>query len=240
MTTDEIARFWSRVSVSPSDACWIWLTATTRLCINGKGIGPRRVSWMLHNGLSIPDNQRVLTTCDITLCVNPNHLVLETQAYILERTAERFWPKVDKREPNQCWEWLAGTNHDGYGKFRYNGKDGSAHRVSWILANGDIPKGLSVLHECDNPPCVNPYHLFLGTNQDNMDDKVSKNRVHRPTGRVNKMSKLTEDQVREIRKRYANEDITHEALAKEYNMSRSGISPVIRGENWAHIKEGML
>lgn len=93
-----------------------------------------------------------------------------------ERVAELFWTKVRKGE--SCWEWQASVNSSGYGWFRFGEKrtPTGAHRVAYVLANGPIPDGLQVLHRCDNPPCVNPTHLFLGTNGDNHADKLAKGR----------------------------------------------------------------
>lgn len=87
---------------------------------------------------------------------------------------ERFWSKVDKS--GDCWVWIASTSSKGYGKFWFRNWHWRAHRVSWILANGEIPEGMHILHECDNPPCVNPDHLTSGTQLDNMKDKVQKGR----------------------------------------------------------------
>jgi hypothetical protein len=94
---------------------------------------------------------------------------------------ERFWAKVDRGDPDECWTWLAYRRPDGYGSLRMgtlgvDRRNERAHRLSWTLANGPIPAGLLVLHRCDNPSCVNPAHLFLGTDQDNADDRQSKGR----------------------------------------------------------------
>src|SRR5215469_15976445 len=87
---------------------------------------------------------------------------------------ERFWSKVDKTQ--SCWNWVAGLNDSGYGSFRFDGWMQAAHRVAWKLTFGD-PRELHVLHKCDNRKCVNPEHLFLGTNSDNVADKVRKGRL---------------------------------------------------------------
>jgi hypothetical protein len=90
----------------------------------------------------------------------------------------RFWNKVNIPSLSDCWEWQGSKNKHGYGHFKYKRKTHRAHRISWTLIKGEIPEGMCVLHRCDNRLCVNPFHLFLGTNQDNMDDKMKKNRHH--------------------------------------------------------------
>jgi len=90
-----------------------------------------------------------------------------------------FSMKVDKRDHDKCWEWLGAKDYGGYGQVRIWGKQMKAHRASWEFFFGPIPNGLSVLHKCDNPSCVNPYHLFLGDQCDNITDCVIKGRHFR-------------------------------------------------------------
>jgi hypothetical protein len=90
---------------------------------------------------------------------------------------ERFWNQVRRSEG--CWEWIGIADADGYGKFTAAGKRSKAHRWAWTQTNGPIPEGLNVLHHCDNPPCVRPEHLFLGTQRDNLRDMAAKRRTHK-------------------------------------------------------------
>lgn len=91
--------------------------------------------------------------------------------------AQRFWSKVARRAPGECWEWIGSRFPRGYGRLKLNRKTAYAHRVSWELAHGvPVPDGLCVLHRCDNPPCVNPAHLWSGTMADNMHDRDAKGR----------------------------------------------------------------
>lgn len=89
---------------------------------------------------------------------------------------ERFWSRVDRRGPDECWPWTGSRNPAGYGAFSRGGKRSNTHRVAWEMTHGPIPGRLHVLHACDNPPCCNPAHLSLGTHEDNMADMVAKGR----------------------------------------------------------------
>jgi hypothetical protein len=108
---------------------------------------------------------------------------------------ERFWSKVNKTA--NCWVWTCRIDHKGYGRFAIDGVYHRAHRVAWELTNGTIYDGLHVCHECDNPRCVRPDHLFLGTRSDNMQDALKKGRFI--TGEDHAHSKLTAEQVKMIR-----------------------------------------
>jgi HNH endonuclease len=148
---------------------------------------------------------------------------------------ERFWKKVNKTET--CWHYTGGKTHFGYGAFMIH-KDGKkylegAHRFSYALAFGPIPEGLRVLHRCDVPGCVNPDHLFLGTQLDNMRDMYSKGRgrTGKPQrGELSAKAKLTWDQVREIRRLYPS--LEQKELAKRFGVKQANISRIILGVIW--------
>ncbi len=144
---------------------------------------------------------------------------------------ERFWDKVDKS--GECWEWQGAMNSNGYGRPSINGKREYTHRLSWVLTNGEIPDGLHVLHKCDNPPCVNPDHLFLGTQAENNADKVSKGR--QPKGEMLPQSVLSEEEIIEIRRRYSSGGIYQKDLAVIFDVSQPHICDIINRKKWQHI-----
>jgi len=148
--------------------------------------------------------------------------------------AKRFWEKVDKRGPDDCWEWLGARRHRGrgYGSIRCEGTVMRAHRVAWRLIHGDVPKDKCVCHTCDNESCVNPAHLFLGTHRDNMRDMMQKGRDCHPTGEDLPQSKLTVEGVAQIRRRYSEGDVTQRELAHEYGVTQGAISCVITRRTW--------
>ncbi len=109
-----------------------------------------------------------------------------------------------------------------------------AHRLSYEIHAGPIPDGLCVCHHCDNPPCVNPAHLFLGTRADNSEDAVVKGRMARQIGERNSRAKLTEDDVREI-VRLRKTGLTQQAIADLYNVSQVRVSSIMLGKSWSHL-----
>lgn len=146
--------------------------------------------------------------------------------------AEYFLERVDITD--DCWLWKMATNRKGYGFFwdpRYK-KLVYAHRASYEIFVDEIPEGLSVLHHCDNPPCVRPDHLFLGTAQDNSDDMVAKGRSYDRHGTRNPRARLTEDEVNVIRSIYKNKEATQSDLAKAFGVAQQTISAVVTGTNW--------
>lgn len=132
---------------------------------------------------------------------------------------ERFEKFVMPIPWSGCWEWMGQISR--YGKFRL-GREQLAHRASWILHNGDIPEGLHVLHKCDNPSCVNPDHLFLGTHLDNMQDKVSKGRTSSLVGELHPNARFTEEQIKHIREC----GIRSKELAIEFSCSYTYIDQI--------------
>jgi len=146
---------------------------------------------------------------------------------------ERFWDRVDcSGGPDACWPWTAGTIK-GYGTFYINNKPQYAHRFSYELIHGPIPDDLCACHKCDNPPCCNPAHIFLGTLADNIYDAARKKRMAR--GERNSHSKLTKADVRQIRADYAAGLASGKALAKKYGMHDTTIYDVINRKSWKHV-----
>ena len=161
---------------------------------------------------------------------------------------ERFWSKTETSTEHfyngtPCIDWVGGGHGGGYGSFRFNGIPRLAHRVSYQLNNGTIPQGLCVLHHCDRRCCVNPDHLFIGTNKDNVDDRVTKGRSSRPFGSSNGRAVLTEDIVLIIKQFLHRHPLrTGRAggqcffLARWFGVSRAAISKINTGKRWAHLK----
>lgn len=147
----------------------------------------------------------------------------------------RFWIKVETGDIDKCWIWVAGLGKDGYGRFKYNGFTYYAHIFSYLIHKGSIEKGLFICHQCDNPKCVNPGHLFLGTAKANNDDKEDKGRGNHAKGENINTCKLTEKQVLEIREKYSNNKYTFVELAKEYNVKYGAIQRIIKRKTWKHI-----
>lgn len=168
----------------------------------------------------------------------------------IEILTQRFWSRARKAPGNRCWEWIAGRVSAGYGSLTYQQTFVAAHRLSWFIHNGVIPPRLWVLHECDNPPCVRPSHLFLGTRLDNVLDMIRKGRANRRSGADHPMNQnhefrlagtkngralLTDDDVREIRTRVGQgESVAH--LARETGMSEGALRHIVKRRHWRHVE----
>jgi hypothetical protein len=157
----------------------------------------------------------------------------------LDPIEARFLAKVAEPDENGCHLWTAGVNKKGYGKFKYLGRDVKAHRYAAGMV--DWPKEIQTRHLCPgepNPGCVNPEHLTFGTNADNMRDKVEAGRQARLKGADNGNAKLTEEQVIEIRSRYAAGGVSQRKLGDEFGVAQQLISRIIRRKLWAHLEAG--
>lgn len=154
--------------------------------------------------------------------------------------AERFLQKVEKTD--SCWIWKGSKFINGYGEIRLpKGNVTGAHRISWILFNGPIPKGMHVCHKCDNRLCVNPEHLFLGTPKENYDDMVKKGRKprqprgeHYSIGSTNPRAKIDEAQAIDIRNQFES-GIAIDQLAEKFNLTKTNIRLIINRKTWKHI-----
>lgn len=158
----------------------------------------------------------------------PSDLTLEVRVH--------FWSKVDRRGPDECWEWQAGGSHTGYGSYHIGGHTFMAHRVAYVIANGNIPPGYMVMHTCDNRGCMNPAHLRLGTSDDNIADKVAKERSTR--GATNPQAKLTADDVRQIRQLHVS-GVERRDIAERFGVHPGTVGKIVTYQRWNHTFTGL-
>jgi hypothetical protein len=147
----------------------------------------------------------------------------------------RFWSKVDRSAgPDACWPWLAAQRPAGYGLFGVAYKNHPAAKVAWVIVNGrDFPADHEACHSCDNPPCCNPAHVFPGTRRENFEDSRRKGRHVPPPKVVPPKQILSEEDVREIRRRFVYRE--RQALAAEFGISESTLQKVAYRETWRHV-----
>lgn len=152
----------------------------------------------------------------------------KTEANFSQESIKEFWSRVDIKGDNDCWLWTKGKSK-GYGHFCFRGEqaiDVKAHRFAFIITHSEIEEDMCICHTCDNPPCVNPSHLFVGTAVDNSLDAQRKGRMHNTLGKKN---------VLEIKRRLR-EGENQKVLARDFNISRQAISNINTGDTWSWLK----
>lgn len=148
---------------------------------------------------------------------------------------KRFWSKVDMKKPDECWNWIAYKDRDGYGTFSFNGTSIRAHRFIFNFINNTSSESL-ICHTCDNPSCVNLTYLFSGTQKDNMSDMIKKKRDVKIRGSEHHFSKLKESQIIEIRDKYKAGLYNQRELSKKYDVDGSVISKIVNFKIWKSLK----
>jgi hypothetical protein len=286
LTTKEIDWFWSQVEVT--DDCWYWTGAIAHgygaFMLRRRRYFAHRLAYELAYG-AIPDGLVIRHRCDHPPCVRPDHLEPGTIAQNNADKATRpqpsksmlrdliarirrpkptpdelFWSKVDRS--GDCWIWTGTRMHQGYGVVIRNYKRLYAHRVAFEIAYGPIPDGMDILHRCDNPPCVRPEHLDIGTHTDNMRDASRKGRLAtgdrsgqrthpERTARGDRHgsktqpgssargesnhSKLTEADVIELRRLRAEVGMSFPALGRRFGVSGKTAEAIVKRKKWKHI-----
>lgn len=163
------------------------------------------------------------------------HILPHLQGALGKLRMMRFWSKVDMRGPDECWEWKAGVNRTGYGRFKVASYiTVTASRMALIGTKMEEPHGMLVLHHCDNPPCCNPNHLYFGTDADNSNDKISRGRARTAdqSGTNNGAAKINEDQLAVIVARLQ-EGWNNKQIAADLPVTHSMVSLIRLGKFWA-------
>ena len=216
----------SRVIIEPN-GCHVLPVSTMSIRMNGKCISITRLVYEKHVG-KIPYRTKIKRLCSNGKCINPNHMLPST-------SIDKFFLWVNYSASNGCWEWTGSKDGGGYGMAFVDGVMVKSHRYSWEYYFGSIPSGLWVLHKCDNPACINPEHLFLGTNGDNMKDKVKKERQSRLFGDKNGRCVMTKDLVIELRQLYASGKFSYRDLVGRFNISQTQVARIIKKESWLWV-----
>ena len=151
------------------------------------------------------------------------------------KTISRFMSKVAVNEDSGCWEWMAYLNPNGYGQFMYNKKPWLCNRIAHEMFIGSVEKGKCVCHKCDNPKCVNPYHLFQGTYKDNSQDRAAKGRNRNQSGEAHNLARLTEASVILIRSFIERHPGSMSFLARWFGVNRPAIWKIKTRRTWRHI-----
>lgn len=234
-----------RSTIEPTTGCRLWLKGSHHggygvISIGeSRSVDVHRVAYELHYG-PIPDGLFVRRRCNNHSCIEPAHLYLGTLAS--DKTLAERLEQYSIPEPNTgCLLWTGSTLPSGYGQLRWNRKCERASRLSYMLAYGPIPDGVFVCHKCDTPACIEPTHLFLGTQKDNAQDMAKKGRqgLHvnperAVRGERHHSAKITDATVVDIRRAHS-AGVTGMALSRQYGLSNATISNIVRRRTWRHV-----
>ncbi len=224
--------FWSKVAKQGKEQCWPWLGH-----INTQGQAVFRLAgvlWLAHRLAYYLTHGHCLDVlmrkCSSEICCNPAHMHARSRM----TTPENFWQNADCRNPLGCWEWRGTRDKNGYGRVSANYDTLPAHRLAYKISHGAIPPGRLVCHSCDNPPCINPKHLWLGTPHQNTSDAVRKKR-HAHGGRVHG-AVLTAGAVKLARNLYKhNGPYNMTDLAYLFGVKKTAMRNAIRHVTWRHL-----
>lgn len=208
--------------IRKTESCWFWLGGKDlHFWVNGKNECARRFSYVLSGNPLDKDSLVQLIPCkNNDKCINPSHLIpLSKEDYFL----------INLNKTKTCWNWGPVTKGHSYGRMSVNGKRVYAHRYSYEYFNkSKIPDHLVVRHKCDNPRCVNPEHLILGTQKDNIHDAIRRKRLM-PEYNGRKVSEMDVLNIREI---YRTETISQEMLGKRFGLCRQAVGNILRRKTW--------
>lgn len=238
-----IARIKSEVKTPKGkEDCWTWIGVEHRgqalMLIDGSYYNVRRVIAYSMLGIDVERCRFIYTTCGNPLCVNPAHLVPIMEGPLndsIDGIKKILLSRKEISKDTDCWDWTGNINLSGYGYLWINRKEFTAHRLSAMVFLGfDIESELCVLHKCDNPKCINPEHLRIGTRSDNIHDMYSKGRQAILRGEDASGAQMTNDEVLEIRKE-RREGKTTVSIGEKHGRSPAYISQIVTGRKWSHL-----